>query len=136
MMKEEIISCVLRYYPDVQAIYIFGSLGTEYELPDSDADVGLLFHPEKASSVKCLALSDLSTALSDILHKTMDIINMRLVSTVFQKEIISEDRAIYCSDNYARQEFEMLVLSYYQKLNEERKEILKDFYATKRAYRV
>lgn len=34
------------------------------------------------------------------------------------------DRRIYCGDLYAADEFEMLVLSFYQKLNEERAEVL------------
>ena len=51
-------------------------------------------------------------------------INLRLASTVFQKEIIAADRRIYCADEYAADEFEMLTFSYYQKLNEERAGIL------------
>ncbi len=62
--------------------------------------------------------------------------NARLVSTVFQKEIIGSGRLIYAADPYAVDEFEMLVMSYYQKLNEERKDILESFYRTGRAYAV
>jgi hypothetical protein len=46
------------------------------------------------------------------------------------------DRRLYCANQYAADEFEMLTLSYYQKLNEERKEILQSFFQTKRAYNV
>ena len=52
-----------------------------------------------------------------------------------QKEIIG-GRLIYSPDHLAVDEFEMLVLSYYQKLNEERKDILESFRKTKRAYAV
>ena len=58
------------------------------------------------------------------------------MSTVFQKEIIADGRLIYCADRYAVDEFEMLVLSYYQKLNEERREIVDSFIETGRAYAV
>ena len=61
--------------------------------------------------------------------------NARQVSTVMQKEIIG-GRLIYSPDRLAVDEFEMLVLSYYQKLNEERKDILESFRKTKRAYAV
>ncbi len=54
----------------------------------------------------------------------MDLINLRQVSTVLQKEIIMADRRIFCADPYAAAEFEMLTLSYYQKLNKERAGIL------------
>ncbi len=46
-MKErgEIVQTVLRQYPDTQAIYLFGSYGTEDEWPDSDVDIALLLPP-------------------------------------------------------------------------------------------
>ncbi len=34
------------------------------------------------------------------------------------------ERRIFCADNYVADEFEMLALSLYQKLNEERAELL------------
>jgi len=64
------------------------------------------------------------------------LINLRLVSTVFQKEIVVADRRIFCADRYAADEFEMLTFSYYQKLNEERKQILEEFFKTGKAYAV
>ncbi len=54
----------------------------------------------------------------------MDLVNLRQVSTVFQKEIVMAERRIYCADQYAADEFEMLTISFYQKLNEERAGIL------------
>ncbi len=40
------------------------------------------------------------------------------------------NRRIYCADLCAAEEFEMLTLSFYQKLNEERKAILESFEET------
>jgi len=54
------------------------------------------------------------------------------VNTVFQHEIIHHGRIIYNADEYATAEFEMLTMSFYQKLNEERKEILEEVMKTKR----
>ncbi len=67
--------------------------------------------------------------------KVVDLINLREVSTVFQNEIITADRRIYTGDAYGADEFEMLALSFYQKLGEERREILEEFWRTGRAYR-
>ncbi|MDX8409203.1 MAG: hypothetical protein R8J84_04055 [Mariprofundales bacterium] len=64
----------------------------------------------------------------------VDLINIRAVSTVMQKEIIMADRRIYCGDQYAADEFEMLTTSYYQKPNAERAEILENVRATGRIY--
>lgn len=43
---------------------------------------------------------------------------------------------IYCSDQYETEEFEMLTFSFYQKLNEERKDIIHALYKTGKAYNV
>jgi uncharacterized protein len=49
---------------------------------------------------------------------------------------IDGDTLIYCTGRFAVDEFEMLFISYYQKLNEERREILDSFKKTGRAYTV
>ncbi len=122
-----ITQIVLSHYPSVQAIYLFGTHGTEYERADSDVDIALLFPPDTARGIGSLVLSSCEIDLVDRLCTPIDLINLRIVSTVFQMEIIRADRRIYCSDEFAADEFEMLTISYYQKLNEERKEIIKAF---------
>jgi len=119
-----IISTLLATYPATQAVYLFGSYGTENEWPDSDVDIALLLPPDEAKKAGTLVMSELHFALESLLKKDVDLVNLRQVSTVFQKEIIMAERRIFCADDYAADEFEMLVLSLYQKLNEERAELL------------
>lgn len=133
---DEIVRTVLEHYPGVQAIYLFGSFGTEYEWPDSDVDIALLLPPDEAKRTEHLALSHARTALEGLLRKDVDLINLRQVSTVFQKEIIMAERRIFCADAYAADEFEMLVISLYQKLNEERAEVLAEGLRSGRFYKV
>ena len=121
---EDMTGTLLAAYPVMQAIYLFGSYGTENEWPDSDVDIALLLPPEEAKKAGSLVMGELHSALESLLKKDVDLINLRQVSTVFQKEIIMADRRIFCADAYAADEFEMLVLSLYQKLNEERAELL------------
>lgn len=130
-----IIQIILAHYSSVQAIYLFGSYAARQEWPNSDIDIALLLPPDQARQEKNLLLSRCRFDLQDALSRDIDLLNARLVSTVFQKEIIGGIR-IYCADLYAADEFEMLVISYYQKLNEERREILDAFYRTGRAYAV
>jgi len=115
----------LNRYPDTQAIYLFGSFGTAEERENSDFDIALLFHPCAVYGIGSLALSELRFELEDELHKTVDCINLRLTSTVFQKEVVTSGRRIYQGDTFAVDEFEMLVISFYQKLNEERADIIR-----------
>lgn len=119
-----IIEAVLHHYPDVQAIYLFGSYDTEYQWPNSDVDIALLLPPKKVREAGSLPLGPLWFELDRRLGKTVDLIDLRQASTVFRKEIIAADRRIYCGDEYAADEFEMLTLSFYQKLNQERREVL------------
>lgn len=135
-MQELIVQTILSHYPQTQAVYLFGSFGTEQERPDSDVDIALLLPPTAAKEVGNLALGQLHLSLTEQLGKNVDLINLRQVSSVFQKEIIMAERRIFCADEYAADEFEMLTLSYYQKLNEERREIMAEFARTGRAYPV
>lgn len=81
-------------------------------------------------------LSQCRIDLEKTLHKEVDLLNLRRISTVIQKEIIGEGTLIYCADRYAVEEFEMLVLSFYQKLNEERAEVLEEGLRVGRFYDV
>ncbi len=133
--KGAIIRHVLAYYPATQGIYLFGFHGMTDEHPHSDIDIALLLSLSEAEQTGRLALSDLQLQMEIALGRDVDLLNARLVSTVFQKAIIFGE-LIYCADRYAVDEFEMLTLSYYQKLNEERAGILAEFRRTGRAYAV
>jgi len=133
---DKIIQAILTHYPNTQAMYLFGTYGTDKEWPESDVDIAVLLPPKEAKQVGSFAMNKLHTTLEQLLGKDVDLINLRRVSTVFQKEITTADRRFFCQDSYAADEFEMLVLSFYQKLNEERCQILDEFWQTGRAYNV
>ncbi len=121
-----IIRAICHHHPDIQAIYLFGTCGTEDEWPDSDVDIALLFDPQRAKALDPLPMSDLRFEIEALLEKEADLINLRQAPTVLQKEVIAADRRIFKVDDCSADEFEMMTLSNYQKLNEERKDIIKD----------
>ena len=124
MNEQESIQTILAHYPDVQAIYLFGSHGTDDEWADSDVDIALLLPYEAAKQNNYLSQTELQWELERLLGKQVDLINLRQAPTVFRKEIVMADRRIFCADQYAADEFEMLTISFYLKLNEERADIL------------
>jgi uncharacterized protein len=132
--SEIIAETVRRHYPEVQAIYLFGGFGTENEWPGSDVDIALLLPPRRAKHVGSLALSELRFELESLLEKEVDPINLRRVDTILRKEVVMADRRIFTGDRYAADEFEMLTISFYQRLNAERAEILRDGIETGRFY--
>lgn len=126
VVQQKIVDTILTSFPETQAIYLFGSFGTEDEWPNSDADIAILLPPQQAKAERTLAMHPLRAELESIVHRDVDLINLRRVSTVFQKEIVFAERRVYTGDRHAADEFEMLTLSFYQKLNEERAEIIRD----------
>lgn len=84
-----ILDVVLRHYPNAQAIYLFGSHADNTARPDSDVDIALLLPPAEAATVAEVMLSPCQAELMDAFSRDVDLINMRRVSTVFQKEILA-----------------------------------------------
>lgn len=126
-INQTIISPILKDYPTTQAIYLFGSWGTEDEWTNSDIDVALLLPVVQAKSIdiwQWVALAD--TIASAVGKEKADLINLRAANTVLRKEIIMAERRIYCADETAADEFEMLTLSFYQQLQKERKPIIEE----------
>jgi hypothetical protein len=70
--------------------------------------------------------------LGELTGLPVDCINMRQASTVFQREIINQGMRIFCHIPEQCTNYEALVVSLYQKLNEERDDIIRDIYATGR----
>ncbi|QKK02173.1 MAG: nucleotidyltransferase domain-containing protein [Pseudomonadota bacterium] len=131
-----IIAEVLDAYPRVQAVYLFGSTVDGEQRGDSDIDVAVLLPPEDARRVGSLLMGALHEQLESLLGRSVDLINLREVSTVFQNEIIASGQRIHCAHPDAADEFEMLVMSMYQKLNAERAGILSEGLGSGRFYRV
>ena len=130
------VDIIKHHYPTTQGIYLFGSHDTPDEWPESDVDIAVLLPNDAAGSAGALRLSPCAAALAAHLGKHVDLVNLRYASTVFQHEIIQHGRLLYSADMNAIYLFEMVVMSLYQKLNEERADIMREFLKTKRAYPV
>ena len=83
-----------------------------------------------------LAMSEVRFELEEALGRTIDLVNVRAAPIVLQKEIVAGGTCLFTADSYQVEVYEMLVLSQYGKLNEERRGILEEFYASGKAYRV
>jgi len=126
----------LRHYPKTEALYLFGSYADKQNHDDSDIDLALLLPAPDSQLIGSLAMSECRFEFEDMLKITVDLINLRQVSTVFQKEIVSTATRLFTQRPYQAEEFEMLVYSFYQKLNQERADILQAFQMTGRAYQL
>ena len=131
-----VISIVSEYWPEVEAIYLFGSHAAGEAWPSSDLDLALLLPPAVARRERLIALHDARFELERASGGEVDLVNLREVPTVVQNEIIHHGRRIHEPDRYAAESFEMQVLSAYQKLNQERAGILEDGLRGGRFYNV
>jgi len=133
---DNIVNIIRDHFPGMEAVYLFGSYGTEDEWTDSDLDIALLLPHEESCGHRDFSLTSCHDDLMKATGRVVDLINIRAVSTVFQTEIIKTGRLIYCADSEAVADFESLMISQYQKLNEERRMIIESFQKTGRAYAI
>ncbi len=69
---DKITDVILKHYPDIQGVYLFGSYGTEDERPDSDVDVALLLPPMQEGMEPELQLSRCQASLVKLLRRDVD----------------------------------------------------------------
>jgi predicted nucleotidyltransferase len=123
-IEKTIVEICLASYPDLHAIFLFGSFGTPYEREDSDIDIAILFHHSfKADTSQYLGLI---SNLSEALQKTVDLVSLRDAGTILQKEIVYKGKRIYSDDEFKVEEYEVFIMRRYQLFLEERKEIVQD----------
>lgn len=117
------IEILNRNIPDLIAIVIFGSYGTKYETGHSDMDLAIL----SKSKQDVVALWELAQIIAIELNRDVDLIDLRLASTVFKFQILSSGKLIYCSNQLEFAFFENTVFAMYLNFQEARKGILEDY---------
>lgn len=113
-----IVRALAGFEPAV--IYLFGSYGGPAQHPQSDIDIAFL----PTVTVAPLDCFHIGTELSDQVGHVVDLVNLRQASTVLAKEVLLTGAPLFIGDPAVQQEFEMLVLADYARLNEERHAVL------------
>jgi predicted nucleotidyltransferase len=133
---DAIVRLVGSAYPEVEGVYLYGSAAGGTLGRHSDVDIAALLPPGSARAAGSLALSDVRFRLEEALERPVDLVNARVGPIVLQKEIVAGGILVFAGDRSKIDEYEMIVLSLYGELNEERRGILEEFAATRKAYRV
>ncbi|MFH0985438.1 MAG: nucleotidyltransferase domain-containing protein [Candidatus Omnitrophota bacterium] len=121
-MKEQLVSMLLKTIPDCRAIYRFGTWGTAEERPDSDLDLAVL----PCTAMDSVRRWELAQQLACLAGRDVDLVDLLHASTVLRMQVLANGERLYCSECADVEIFEDLVFSEYARLNEERREILKD----------
>ena len=126
-LELNIINIITNDFSNSIAIYLFGSFASNQNNKNSDVDIAILLNHVDAKEAGKLSFGELHKKLISGLNKDVDLINLRISSTVLQKEIIAKGRCIFCTNIDEKDKFEMLTLSFYQILNKGRAHIIQDF---------
>jgi predicted nucleotidyltransferase len=111
----QLIEALQGFNPAV--VYLFGSFGTPSQHQGSDMDIAFL--PTVATDpFDCFRIAG---QLSEQIGTQVDLVNLAEASTVFSKEVLRTGITIAIGSPSLQQQFEMLTLSDYARLNEERK---------------
>ncbi len=122
MSIDALIEHVRQAVPDLIAFYRFGSQAQGTATPESDVDLAILAHRPLSLAV----LFDLQQQLAALLHKDVDLVDLRSASTVLRMQVVSTGECLVSANEQNREEFEARALSAYARLNEERRGILED----------
>jgi predicted nucleotidyltransferase len=130
---DEISNIILREVPGVIAIYLFGSRADGNYHPDSDFDLGILL--PRDNSIDDQTLFNVQQSISSKINSDVDLICLNRASLVMQFIITSTGVLLFEKDKTEILKFESLVLSMYQRFNEERKGILEEIQSSGQIFR-
>ncbi|MBK9307542.1 MAG: nucleotidyltransferase domain-containing protein [Nitrospira sp.] len=130
MNDSSLTAYIKKTVPRLIALYRFGSAERGAVRPDSDIALAILTH----EALPELSRFELAQDLAIQLHRDIDLVDLRLASTVMRMQILSTGTCLASQDEQARREFEMYAYSDYARLNEERGEILKGITNRGRVY--
>lgn len=121
-MDDALVTALLRdAIPEVVAVYRFGSTATGGQRPDSDVDLAVLA-PSPLDPVRRFELQE---QLAVALRCDVDLVDLRRASTVMAMQVVSTGKTIAVFDAAEQERFEDYVFGSYARLNEERREILR-----------
>lgn len=116
-----LVNTILAVFPNVLAVYVFGSRVNACAYADSDLDMAVLV----AGYADPLGLWELSGKLADIAACPVDLLDMRAASTVMQFQILQTGRRLWQQEPQASL-FECYVLSEKIALDSARAPLLND----------
>lgn len=130
MATDTLMAKLKEKVPDLIAIYQFGSQVRGETHKGSDIDLAFLA-PQSLSPVQRF---DLEQELALLAHKDVDLVDLQKASTVMRMQVISTGSCLLSINDTKRDRFETMVFSAYARLNEERREILKNIQQQGRIY--
>jgi len=113
---------VLQAINNVQGIFIFGSYATNQATEQSDIDIAILAE----TPIKCETLIELQFQLSTQLKKSIDLVDLHQISTIFRQEILTNPITLFGANTLEVELFATHALADYVEFINLRKPLLDD----------
>ena len=97
MYSASLVSLLKKELPDLQGVYLFGSVARGDATIASDIDIAILCKQPLNPKFK----SKLTEQLENLLQKNIDLIELRFVNIIFQEEILCHAKRIATFDEKA-----------------------------------
>jgi predicted nucleotidyltransferase len=121
-IDSKLIADYLRERVGAYLVILFGSHSKGMARGDSDIDIAYLSDTQLGSYEIFLVAQELANQVGC----EVDLLDLKVASTVMKAQVISSGQVIYCIDEVRRMYFYMRSLKEYAMLNEERAVILQD----------
>ncbi|MDP1548413.1 MAG: nucleotidyltransferase domain-containing protein [Anaerolineales bacterium] len=105
----KVLPKIFEKYPDIQAVYLFGSAASGKQHAESDIDLGIIPRDSSLRSQKLDILADLTR------HgfNNVDVVFLDTLDIVVRFEAIRQNRLVYCAKGFDAGAFFSLTLRQY-----------------------
>ncbi len=106
---QEKLARVFAAYPDIQAVYMFGSMASGRSHGESDLDLGIVLRPGTESFSKLDLLAALAVAGFD----NVDVVLLNTANILLKYEAVRHNRLIYHTPDFDKGAYYSLVIRQY-----------------------
>ncbi len=119
-MNETIKTALISLFPEIVALYVFGSAAKGELTNESDIDIALL----SEKKIEKHRLLDAKTILTQKLNRDIDLIDLNSENLVFQYEILKTGKKLFSSNQLKTDQIELRLMTMYLDFQDMRKDLL------------
>jgi len=120
--KHELVTLCHYHLPDLKLLYLFGSHASHQASKNSDIDLAVL----NVNALPSIERWEIQQKMAEQLNVDVDLVDLLVASTVLRNQVVHKGICLFDAKNY-QSKFEMQTMSMYQRLSDERSDLMKEF---------